>query len=120
LINKNNFYYEIEQDSKIYFSFYHKKKKNLIGQITLINYKNDIYETHSYIAESDYVGIGFGVFMYSVVIGWCIKNGYKITSSEIERQSTDAIRLWKSRTLRKNFNITLEGSRWVVQCGAIQ
>lgn len=121
MINKNNYCYSIEEDNKIYFSFYPKNnKKNIIGEMTLISCGDNTYETHSYISDPKYMGIGFGVFMYSVVIDWCIKKGYKIVSSELDKQSNDALRLWKSKRLNNQFKIISNKNRWVIQCGAIE
>lgn len=112
MISARNYSFDVIEDiNRISFGFYSRKK--LIGELVLIRC-DDFFETHADIYEDLFFGCGFGIYMYSTVAEWCLARGYKLMSSEIERQSPDAIRLWGSKRLRDKFSISLEKNRWKI------
>ncbi len=60
------------------------------------------YETHSDLDET-WHGFGFGIAMYDKAIEYALKNKKTIGSSC--GPSSDAKRVWRSRTLRKKYRI---------------
>ncbi len=77
---------------------------NEIGYINLRpNYtKDNLYETHSWL-HPDYRGKGIGTKLYARAIQYCLVNNYRVRSSG--GSSSDAQRVWKSKSLRKYFYI---------------
>ncbi len=68
-----------------------------------------LLETHSSL-ESEWLGRGYGVLMYSHGIRYALSEGYQVCSSSIRgrkfnRMSMDALRLWRSKRLQETFDI---------------
>ena len=118
MINTKNYSYNVIEDTnRIKFEFVPKNNANkLLGEVVLLRCYDDVFETHADIYETTLKGCGFGIYMYSSVIEWCFLRGYKVISSDIERQSSDALRLWGSKRLRNKFSISLneDKSRWMI------
>jgi GNAT superfamily N-acetyltransferase len=90
-------------------SLYVKGKINRkIGYINLYKGWDKTYTTHSYL-EDKYHGKGLGVLLYAKSIQWCLDNGCRARSSGAS--SKKAQRVWKSKGLRKFFNIKTYKSR---------
>jgi len=87
----------------------------VIGHLELYETKGRFYETHSFLQE-DVRGLGLGILLYDTAISSCLKQGVEIRSSK--DPSWQAIRLWRSKTLRAKYNIKKQsdfyGSRYLV------
>lgn len=81
-------------------------KSNIrIGYLDLERTYNNKYITHSSL-DPKYRGKGIGLFMYIKALRWCLKNNHRVTSSG--GTSSDAQRVWRSKTLRKHFTIKVK------------
>lgn len=98
---------------KIHKGWYEKRLENVmiclfetatkrnIGHVNLV--KCDRFmETHSYL-EDKYHNRGLGVLMYERAIQWALENDFKVRSSG--GSSDKAQRVWRGKTIRKNFRI---------------
>ena len=56
------------------------------------------FETHSYLAD-EYRGKKLGALMYAKAVQWCLRRGYRVSSST--SPSAFAQRVWNGKTIRK-------------------
>lgn len=85
-----------------------------IGELAIIKTKFGFWETHCCI-ESKYQGQGLGVMFYRRAFKLALKKGLDLRSSIKQRMTYKAKRLWKSTTLRDEFNIFRVGQRYKVE-----
>ena len=90
----------------VFFNIYDAVSNEKIGHLDLERYDNK-YVTHSSLDER-YRGKGIGLYMYIKALRWCLKNNHRVTSSGCS--SSDAQKIWRSKTLRKHFNIKVKYS----------
>lgn len=85
-----------------FISLYNSISNRKIGSICLEPYGTKTFCTHSSL-DVEYRGQGLGALMYARAIQWCLDNGYKVRSSG--SSSNDAERVWRSKSIRKNFSL---------------
>ncbi len=83
--------------------------KNFIGRLSL-HWTGKLWETHSKIKDQ-FKDKGLGIYLYSLGADWCARRNKPLYSSRLT--SLEAQRVWKSKRLRKKYQITkLTNNRW--------
>ena len=83
-----------------------------LGDLVMVKTKYGFWETHCSGIPHDYKGKGLGIALYKEAIKEAKKRKIKLRSSLTT--SPEAIRVWKSRRLRKQYRIVKQGNRYVV------
>lgn len=81
-----------------------------ICTVLLAPTKDGYYETHVSDLPHDLLNKGFGVEIYSQVFSYCLNNKIQLASSESRCEEVE--RLWKSKRLNENFNISKYKGRY--------
>lgn len=70
----------------------------------------EIFESHSNIYNNSFLNKGLGLYLYSLGADWCHRRGLPLHSST--SPSNYAIRVWKSKRLRKVYRVFRAKNRW--------
>lgn len=97
----------------IIFKFFRKDKpsKKAFATLELIHVESNMWESHFPLdLPFKYQNKRFGIYFYSVVADFACQSGIKMVSSN--RFSDLAERMWKSKTLRKFYNVKFRDGRF--------